>query len=162
MKEQFTATPLPFFFISKEVAAERISNYGSNKGSILSQELGRTDTRSIWYSREHIESLLQEIDLVNGDGLRIFFGAYESTHEYPNQTCLIMVPTREEMTENNSIIHKNVILEDEPDFENRSSLAREIWTITGDEDLSDVCRNFNHGSPCPPLCDGSDGLEFYR
>lgn len=161
MEKQFTVTPLPFFFISRELAGERIGNYGSNQHSTLSTALGRSDTRSLWYSRDHIAKLLEEIDLVSGDGLRIFLGAYESGHDYEGQTCFVMVPTREELVDN-TVIHRNVILEDEPGYEDRLSLAREIWAPLGSEDLSELIKNFDHGSPCPPSCDGTDGLAFYE
>lgn len=125
---------------------------------MLTSSLGKTDTRSVWYSRAHIAALLDEIDHAEGDGMRIFFGSYESEHEdYSGQTCLLMVVTREEQV-GEMIRHKNVIIEDEPDYEDRAALAREMpdWELG----QSKRKRDFNHGSPCPPICDGTDGIDF--
>jgi hypothetical protein len=155
MKRELTTTPLPFFFVGKDVVSERISNY-STKHDLLSTEIEKPDTRSVWYSKDHIIKLLEEIDLVEGDGLRVFLGSYESTHaEYADQTCLLMVVTREQETENGTI-HANVVLEDEPGFGDRSALPRDIpsWIDNNKK------RDFNHGSPCPPVCDSLQGVDF--
>lgn len=160
MENQTTVMPLPFFFIGKDLASGRISNYVEQKHLLLSDALGKADTRSVWYSKEHIAALLDEIEHANGDGLRIFFGAYEPAHEqFSGQTCLVMVATREKQI-GEDIIHENVVLEDEPDFEERSSLTRNMPPWPGKNDLWGRKKNFNHGSPCPPLCDGSGGFDF--
>lgn len=159
MQTRSTTMPLPYFFIGTELASERIGNY-SSKHSMLSTALGKDDTRSVWYSRDHIVKLLEEIDYANGDGMRIFFGAYESAHgDYGGQTCLLMVVTRE-VTVGENTIHQNVILENEPDFSERSILERQFPIWGGQEEFLKRKRDFNHGSPCPPICDGTDGIEF--
>jgi hypothetical protein len=151
--------PLPYFFIGKELTSERIGNY-SSKHTLLSDDLGRVDTRSVWYSKEHITKLLEEIEYADGDGLRIFFGAYESTHQdYAGQTCLLMVVTREKQV-GESTIHENLSVEDEADFSERSALPRGVPSWGGESILSKRKKDFNHGSPCPPVCDGDDGIEF--
>lgn len=148
MAKQDSITPLPYFFVGKDITLERIGNYLNNKNNVLSTALGRTDTKSIWYSRDHISKLLDEIDHAGGDGLRICFGAYESTHEYAGQLCLMMVCTKE----NNTVDppgHTNVYLEDLPDFEQRSALPRAVSDFPSETSKKD----FNFGSPCPPRCD---------
>ncbi len=142
------ANPLPSFFVGKDITLERIDNYLNDKNNILSQALGRTDTKSIWYSKDHISKLLDEINLAGGDGMRICLGAYESTHELAGQLCLLMVTT----IENTSVDppgHSNVWLEDQPDFEERSALPRGSSPFPGEGGKKD----FNFGSPCPPRCD---------
>jgi hypothetical protein len=42
-------------------------------------------------------------------------------------------------------VHERVMLENEPDFVQRSSLPRDFNQPNG--------RDFNFGSPCPSLCD---------
>lgn len=144
-QNQNTPKPLPWFFIGKQLTDDRIDLFVSNKQPLLSQALGREDTRSVWYSKEHIVKLLEEIDHAGGDGLRIYFGMYEATHpEFPGQTCLLMAVTRAAQKGEKSI-HERVSLENEPDFIQRSSLPRDFNQPYG--------RDFNFGSPCPSLCD---------
>ena len=139
--------PLPFFFVGKDVTNDRIANYLNDKHNILSTALGRQDTKSIWYSREHIQKLLDEIDTAEGDGLRICLGAYESTHEFAGQLCLLMVSTKENTT-SDIPAHINVYLEEQEDYAERSALPR--GDAFSDEGTK---RDFNFGSPCPPRCD---------
>lgn len=140
-----TATmPLPSIFIGKALTTSRIANYGT-KHALLSTEISKPDTKSVWYSKEQITELMAEIDHAEGDGVRLFFGSYEDNHaEFAHQTCLLLVVTRAH-TEGG---HENVALEDEPDYEARS--------ISFDEKK----RDFNHGSPCPPSCDGFEGFGY--
>lgn len=160
MKSLTKTMALPYFFVGKDLATERIGNYAT-KHTLLTQALGKQDTRSVWYAKEHIERLLEEIDHAEGDGLRIFLGAYESTHiDFSGQTCLIMAVTREKVMEDNSVIHENVVLEDEPDFSERSALPRIMPETPFDGGLFKRKKDFNHGSPCPPLCDGFTGFDF--
>ncbi|SEO51039.1 hypothetical protein [Mucilaginibacter sp. OK283] len=147
-----TNKPLPFFFISQELADQRTSAFLNEKNNLLSNAIGKPDTRSIWYSRDHIAGLLEEIDFAGGDGLRIFLGMYEATHpNFANQLCLIMNPTRA-VQAGEFTIHENVILENEPEFLTRSAMARGGELPLG-ENLFNPQKGFNLGSPCPPICD---------
>jgi hypothetical protein len=157
MQTRSLTNPLPAFFVGKDVTSDRIGNYAS-KHTLLSNDLGKPDTRSVWYSKEHITKLLEEIELAEGDGLRVFFGAYEDTHEdYSGQTCLLMVVTREHQ-EGEVITHQNVIMEDEPGFSARGALPRGAASYTNHG--FGRGKDYNHGSPCPPLCDGDEGVDF--
>lgn len=141
--------PLPSFFISQNIGDERISQFLNGKYIQLSTSLGRPDTRSIWYSRNHIAALLDEIDHAGGDGLRIFFATYElENSELAGQLGLAMNPTRP----NANGGHDDVILENEPDFTDRSALTKSLSLRPADGDWFNN-KLFNYGSPCPPLCD---------
>jgi hypothetical protein len=140
--------PLPFFYIGKDLTDDRINDYVSNKHNLLSSAMNKQDTKSIWYSKEHIEKLLAEIEHYEGDGLRVSLGTYETGNEFAGQTCLVMNVTRE-LIIGDLIKHTNVNLETEPDFEDRSALSRKL---NGDDPLFGD-RDFNYGSPCPPRCD---------
>jgi hypothetical protein len=145
MYKQNTAKPLPWFFIGEKLTTDRIELFRENKHNLLSQSLGKQDTLSIWYSREHIAMLLDEIDHAGGDGLRVYLGMYENSHSsFPGQLCLLMATTRAVQI-GDRIIHEKVDLEKESDFSQRSTLPKDL-------NLSDK-RDFNFGSPCPPLCD---------
>jgi hypothetical protein len=142
--------PLPSFYIGKSITDERISNYATNKHPILSQAIGKPDTKNIWYSKEHVAKLLEEIEAAGGDGLRINLGMYESSHEFAGQLCLLMTTTRE-ITSGGQVFHQNVVLEQEPGFDLRSALPRSVL-FPGDDFMA-VKKDFNYGSPCPPRCD---------
>ena len=136
--------PLPFFFVGKDVTNERINTFITTKYGLLSDVIGKPDTKSVWYTREHVEGWLSEMNLANADGLRIYFGSYEETHpSYPKQTCLLMVLTKEDPQ---SGINMDISIEDEPNFSLRSQTERSITDLTE--------RDYNVGSPCPPICPG--------
>lgn len=134
--------PLPFFYVGREETQKRITAFLKMKHKLQSESIGKPDTKSIWYSAEHIEGLLNEMKDANADGLRIYFGSYgEEYGELKNQTCLLMVMTR--LNEETGS-HSDFDIEDEPNFSQRSSVER------GFEIPSE--KYFNVGSPCPPIC----------
>lgn len=153
MQHHVAAKPLPFFFVGQKTTEDRISKFKKLKHTLLSQGLGKPDTTSIWYSKEHFVKLLEEMEFAGGDGIRISFGMYEENHQYAGQTCLLFNTTRQEMVGNN-LVHTNVILEKESDFPERSSVEKDIILFPGDDPSVDV-RDFNLGLPCPPRCDVS-------
>jgi hypothetical protein len=155
MRTQTSPKPLPLFFIGKSLTTERVNNFLTRKLAILSQGIGKTDTKSIWYSKDHIVKLLEEIEFAGGDGLRIQFGMYEPSHEFAGQLCLVMNVTREKEIAGN-LVHANVVLENEADFTERSALPREIITFSPKDVFASRIKDFNYGSPCPPRCDGID------
>ena len=137
MLQQNGARPLPFFFVGKTLTNERILRFAQTKHPVLSEKISKPDTRSIWYTKEHITFLLEEMEKANADGLRIYFGAYGEKDTYNGQLCLLMVMTKpDELTGG----HSDITLEDQPDFQLRSAEGN-------------TPRDFNVGSPCPPMCD---------
>ncbi len=152
MQKQVSSKPLPFFFVGKAITEDRIGNYATQKHPLLSQAIGKPDTKSIWYSKEHLIKLLEEIEYAGGDGIRINFGMYEKGHEFQGQLCLVMNTTREQIVGNNTY-HANVILENETNYTERSTLPKDIIVFPGDDLTSMGKKDFNYGSPCPPLCD---------
>jgi len=150
MERYVTVKPLPFFYVGQQVTIDRIARYQSQKLNLLSNALGKPDTQSIWYSKEHFQKLVEEIEFAGGDGIRIHLGMYEEGHEFEGQLCLLFTTTRENVA-GDTIIHSNVVLENEPDFPERSSMPREVIIFPGGGNTVDI-RDFNLGSPCPPRC----------
>jgi len=147
MPDQVPSRPLPFFFIGRQAASERILEFQNTKHPLLTNAIGKQDTKSIWYSFQHIEEMYKELVYLNSDGLRLYLGAYDENHpDFANQLCIIMVPT----FLNTSLKHEDIILEELPDFakriDNTLENAKEI------PDLFKVYKDFNYGSPCPPVC----------
>jgi hypothetical protein len=132
-----TATkPLPKIFIGKDIINRRVNNYLQHQHRLLSEDLSRrgmrkADTRSIWYSKEHVRTWLEEIELMNADGMRIYLGAYD-IQEGPvaGQTCLIMVLTHNSA---NGTSDKALVLRDEVDEQR-------------------LAGGYDYGAPCPPIC----------
>jgi hypothetical protein len=152
MATQHDIKPLPFFFVGKEITSKRKAGYAAQKLPLLTQALGKPDTRSVWYSKEHIAKLLAEIEYAGGDGMRISFGMYEDGHAYAGQTCLLMNSTRAKQA-GDRISHVDVLIEDEPNFSERSSLPRDIIAFPGESAVFARPKDYNFGSPCPPICD---------
>ena len=138
MAEDKADKPVPSFFVGQEVAQKMINNYVDKKYQNACKHLGKEDTRSVWYTKDHIEKLLKEIDISNGSGLRFYFGAYGDDHkEFAGQTCLIVYPTRKKYVENKPV-DIDIVVEKEDSFPNR------------------IQEGFNFGRPCPPKCDGAN------
>lgn len=136
------ATQLPFFFVGRTLTNERISRFAKTKHSLLTKEIGKPETKSIWYTKEHISFLLDEMNKADADGLRIYFGTYGANENYSGQLCLLMV-----MTEPNGVGgHKDISIEDAPNFQERAVDQRSP-------------RDFNIGNPCPPMCDPEDNTK---
>lgn len=153
-----TAVPLPAIFVPKEMISDRVNRFLQTKHAALSQQLtgngpSRQDTRSIWYTKEHVQTWLDEMNLMGADGMRVYFGAYGPENaEAQDQLCLLMVLTRAE-----NGLHKDIVLENEPDFFERQQLPRERSILNDDEDEDKKKpKEYNYGSPCPPLCPGSE------
>lgn len=141
MLQQDGAKALPFFFVGKTITNERILRFKKTKHNLLSNAMGKTETQAVWYTKEHIAHLLEEMNRADADGLRIYFGTYGENDAYSGQLCLLMV-----MTQAAGNAHKDITVEDAPDFQARS--------IDGVKP-----KDFNVGSPCPPICD-EEGMEF--
>jgi len=147
MDKSNTDRKLPFFFIGKEITESRKQNFITQKYHLLCNALGKEDTRSIWYSRDHFVKLIEEIDHAKGDGIVLHFGTYEKGHEFESQLCLVMNVTRTDDSKTDDI-RTTIFLEDEPDFDKRSQNKRKV--INSSQNV--IKRDFNFGSPCPPRC----------
>lgn len=145
MLNQNGAPQMPEFFVGKTITGDRIQRFLDTKHVILSDDLGRPDTKSIWYSRNHVAQWLAEIDRAEADGMRIYFGVQGEQESFPGQLCLLAVLT---VPNPETGGHTNVTVEDSIDF-----VARDI---TGDENTR--IRDFNTGAPCPPICDGDSNF----
>ncbi|MDB5087134.1 MAG: hypothetical protein JWR09_1128, partial [Mucilaginibacter sp.] len=101
-----------------------------------SEQLGKPETKAVWYTKEHIALLLEEMDHADADGLRIYLGEYGEDENYSGQLCLLMVMTKEEQETG---AQSDISIEDATDFQARSVNDKKS-------------RDFNVGSPCPPIC----------
>ena len=152
-------TPLPEIFIGKTIANERIVNFLENKYDMLSSAIAvatsiedKPETKCIWYSKDHVQTWLDEIDIMNADGIRFYFGAYGNAEavSQAGQLCLVMV-----LTESNGGGHKDIIYENTDCYEDRLG-ATERGRNIEDLEVAGKAKEFNYGSLCPPACISGD------
>lgn len=152
MQTSQPAKPLPDIFIGTEKVQIMVEKYQTEKYPLLqaaqtAKGIGRNETKSVWYTKEHIQTLLSEMDLMNANGMRVYFGAYEENHPLaPGQQCLLMVLTRQSSNGGN----EDIIYETEPGFEERNNASANSRSVNPSE--QETPKPFNYGSPCPPIC----------
>ncbi len=146
MSANISAKPLPGIFISKEAVNDRVKNFLLDKHRLLSQAMGKPETKSAWYSLEQFEELVEEMRLLQADGLRIYFGSYAADIvDVANHLTIIFVPTR---LDESSQKHKDIVLEDEQDFPERLAATDR--------------KNLDTAGLCPPGCDEHDPYYPYE
>jgi Uri superfamily endonuclease len=115
-----------------------ISNYKKERWAHNSKHIGKEDSLSVWYSVEELEEFLAEVKEHGGDGIKMYFGAYDTEHApvplYAERQTVVLVATKVRETENGQA-NKDLYVADE---KGTTILA------------------YNAGSLCPPLCTTSD------
>ena len=155
MQNNESVQPLPDIFIGGEIISTRVDKYLTDKYPILKAaqqniSSGREETKSIWYTKDHIQTWLNEMDLMSADGMRVYFGSYSDESMAPGQLCLLMVLTRPSA---NGLSHEDIIYENEPGFMERQNAGVNSRSITENTFGSgENPKQFNYGSPCPPIC----------
>lgn len=163
MSNEQNQRPIPGFFVGKEVASKRIARFMRDKHPVLTKQLGREDTKSIWYSFRHIEELYEELKHLNADGLRIYLAAYteEDNEALQGHTCLIMVPTEAASPDRNV----DIVLEEKTDHELRM-LGYIKWEEepTGGSFIKGIRpqqeKAFNVGRPSPPAPSAAEDVRY--
>lgn len=147
-----TILALPSIFIYKEAVNEMVTNFQGTKYELLSNNIGKPETKSGWYSRAQFEEIVQEMEYQNASGIRIYFGSYGSEHpEYSNQLTVIFVPTEFDEGTNQ---HKDIIIDDQSNFGDRVT-ASEERRVPGDPMGLDTV------GLCPPTCLGQSSYYPY-
>jgi len=116
-----------------------IKNYKQERWVDNSKKLGKEDSLSGWWSVEEIEQFLEAVKEQGGDGVRMYFGAYDKDYSenplFAGRQTLVMVGTRRKEGEsgyNDKDIYVN-------DGEETKILA------------------YNATRICPPYCGGLGG-----
>ena len=117
-----------------------IENYKQERWAHSSKRLGKEDSLSVWYSVEELEEFLEKIKSHGGEGVRIYFGAYDKDYSekplYAGRQTVVLVATKQKETatgETNKDLY--------------------ITTEKGTTILA-----YNLGSMCPPWCGGGGGI----
>jgi hypothetical protein len=115
-----------------------IKNYKQERWIHNSKRLGKEDSLSVWYSVEELEEFLEKVKDHGGDGIKIYFGAYDK--EYPEQPLyagrqtVVLVATKVKETAS-GVVNKDLYLGGETE---NTILA------------------YNCGGLCPPFCQNDD------
>jgi hypothetical protein len=150
--------PLPQIFETAQTVNKRVKLYIQNKHAPLTTRMKEIntageETKWVWYSKGHIQTWLNEMEDLNADGMRIYFGEKEIEEgdeanliaqkaKAAGQLCLLMVLTRPGSFGES---HINIIYENEPDYAARKVMYDNI-KATQDPD-----RQFNFGGYSPPM-----------
>jgi hypothetical protein len=161
---------LPSIFEHSKTINDRVKRYLDGKHKMLTADMqiiipGGEETKWAWYSKKQVQTWLEEMELLNGDGLRIYFGEKEvetgdetnlaaNIQKAAGQLCLIMVLTRQGIEEDS---HVNIIYEKLPDFKERE-LLYDAERAAENSDETEQTMNFNFGSYSPPktITEGDD------
>jgi len=115
-----------------------IRNYKQERWVHNSKRLGKEDSLSAWFSVEELQEFLENVKDHNGDGIRIYFGAYDQNYAeqplYAGRQTVVLVATKQKETDNGDV-NKDIYVP----TENGSSILA-----------------YNSATLCPPFCDSSD------
>ena len=118
-----------------------IRNYKQERWAHNSKRLGKEDSLSVWYSVEELEEFLSKVREHGGDGIKLYFGAYDKDDapqpQYQGRQTVVLVATREKQTLG-GVANKDIYINTE---EGTSILA------------------YNVGRLCPPICGQGDDLD---
>jgi hypothetical protein len=115
-----------------------IKNYKRERWVHNSNRLGKEDSLSVWYSIEELEEFIAMAKTHGGDGIRLYFGAYDHNYEenplFAGRQTVALVATKHKLSrkgESNKDIY--------------------ITTEKGSSILA-----WNAGHICPPYCGTKD------
>ncbi len=116
-----------------------IRNYKQERWVQNSKRLGKEDSLSVWYSVEELEEFLAKVKDHGGDGIKVYFGAYDKDYQkqplYAGRQTVVLVATKEKET-TNGVVNKDLYIQSETET-----------TILA----------YNMGNLCPPFCQTGDG-----
>ena len=118
-----------------------IKNYKQERWVHNSKRLGKEDSLSVWYSVEELQEFMELIKIHGGDGVRLYFGAYDKDYAneplYAGRQTIVFVATKFKETEN-------------------GGTNKDLYTNT--ESGNNILA-YNAGNMCPPKCVeiGEDG-----
>lgn len=111
-----------------------ISNYKKERWANNSKHIGKEDSLSVWYSVEELEDFLEMVKANGGDGIKMYFGAYDKEHApkplYADRQTIVMVATKVKETANGDV-------------------NKDLY-ISGEKENTILA--YNVGKLCPPYC----------
>ena len=117
-----------------------IRNYKRERWVHNSKRIGKEDSLSVWYSIEELEAFLQKAKEHGGDGVKLYFGAYDENYSdnplYAARQTVVFVATKSR--------------------EDISGTVNKDLYINNDSEVSILA--YKMGSLCPPYCSSGDGM----
>lgn len=133
-------------FVSTEHVETVRRNYKEQRWLQNSKRIGKADSLSVWFSLADIEQFLEKLKEHGGDGVRFYFGAYNTEYAekplYAGRQTIVMVATRQKQTLSGEM-NKDIY----------------INTENGTNILA-----YNVGRLCPPVCQNGgdlDGIDIF-
>lgn len=127
--------------VNTEHVSRVISNYKRERWVNNSRHIGKEDSLSVWYSVEELEEFLEMVKEHGGDGIKLYFGAYDKEHApkelYKDRQTVVLVATKMKETANGEV-------------------NKDLYIATED---GNTILAYNVGSLCPPFC-SSSGDDF--
>ena len=127
-------------YVTTEHVNSVIKNYKQERWVHNSKRLGKEDSLSAWYSLEELEEFLAKAKEHGGDGVRLYFGAYDQEYApqplYAGRQTVVLVATKLKETEKGNV-NKDIYIH----TENRTSILA-----------------YNYATICPPFCDADNGI----
>jgi hypothetical protein len=123
-------------YVSKNEMNALTSGYKQDRWAANTENLGRADSLSIWYTVEELENFLENVKANGGNGVRIHFGVYPEGYRKPElvgMQTVVLVANRS----------KDGSLENAKELMVNTNGRPEILALDGP-------------IPCPPYC----GLGF--
>lgn len=154
----YLAVPDPFK-VSIDDAFRMVANYAPRAGHVDHGGDSLPNTRAVWFSLERLKLLIDQLELDGGDGIRIYFAAYDDDYtgsapgssvppaHFWGHNTLLLVPTRDSMANGNTY-HRDYF------FRGNQLMATPADTTL----LSAPSEIENRGNVCPPLCDDEPTL----
>jgi hypothetical protein len=119
-----------------------IKNYKQERWVANSERLGKEDSLSVWYSVEEIQEFLELVKQHGGDGIKLYFGAYDKDYSdnplYAGRQTVVFVATKQKETPN-------------------GELNKDLYINT---DQGNSILAYNAGRLCPPLCTTTTDSEI--
>lgn len=117
-----------------------IRNYKQERWVHNSKRLGKEDSLSAWFSVEELQEFFEKVKDHKGDGIRIYFGAYDQNYTeqplYAGRQTVVLVATKQKDSDG-------------------SEFNKDIYIST--EKGSSILA-YNSGSLCPPFCGNGEGI----
>ena len=100
--------------VQTENADTLIREYKQKRWVSNSEQIGKPDSLSAWYSVEDIEAFLMLAKSHGGDGIKFYYGAFPEDHaakpEYAGRQTLVMVATKSKVTEAGPVANKDIYI----------------------------------------------------
>lgn len=104
-------------YVSRDEMNELTSGYKQERWVNNSENLGKSDSLSVWFTVEQLENFLEEVKANGGNGVRMHFGVFPQNYSNPEiagmQTVVLVANRSKDGSLGNAkqvLINKNEIL----------------------------------------------------